>query len=253
MVMITPAKWQAKDDELNQEFRNQIAPYIDKITFYPDCTDVFEIQDAGGIAYYNIDKDVHKQKEIVNICKLNKVLNDKELREIGYTLHNKGNTILDKIRYYKKYNPDNVTVKKHVVYTNNSISIGGKAHKEKDHNKTSRYTYLLSNIGMLNCISKSENTLSILERSVKDSKISFSSDDETECENFISWLETRFVRYLVFIGLVSRNGVISKHAFRFVPDPVNFDHIFTDEELYKKYNLTQEEIDIIESVIKERK
>jgi hypothetical protein len=41
-------------------------------------------------------------------------------------------------------------------------------------------------------------------------------------------------------------------SWRFVPDPGAFDHIFTDEELYKKYELTQNEIDIIESVIKER-
>ena len=32
-----------------------------------------------------------------------------------------------------------------------------------------------------------------------------------------------------------------------------FDHIFTDQELYEEYNLTDEEINIIESVIKERK
>lgn len=30
-------------------------------------------------------------------------------------------------------------------------------------------------------------------------------------------------------------------------------HIFTDQELYEEYNLTDEEINIIESVIKERK
>lgn len=41
--------------------------------------------------------------------------------------------------------------------------------------------------------------------------------------------------------------------WHFVPDPESFDHIFTDAELYKKYNLTLEEINIIESVIKERK
>ena len=42
-------------------------------------------------------------------------------------------------------------------------------------------------------------------------------------------------------------------TFRFVPDPGDFDHIFTDAELYQKYGLTQNEINIIESVIKERK
>ena len=42
-------------------------------------------------------------------------------------------------------------------------------------------------------------------------------------------------------------------CWRFVPTPKAFDHIFTDQELYEEYNLTDEEINIIESVIKERK
>lgn len=45
----------------------------------------------------------------------------------------------------------------------------------------------------------------------------------------------------------------SAFSWQFIPDPGSFDHIFTDDELYKKYNLTPEEINIIESVIKERK
>ena len=46
---------------------------------------------------------------------------------------------------------------------------------------------------------------------------------------------------------------MNDETWRFVPKPEAFDHIFTDQELYKKYNLTDEEINIIESVIKERK
>ena len=34
---------------------------------------------------------------------------------------------------------------------------------------------------------------------------------------------------------------------------VSKENIFTDQELYEEYNLTDEEINIIESVIKERK
>ena len=45
----------------------------------------------------------------------------------------------------------------------------------------------------------------------------------------------------------------SNNAWRFVLAPEKFDHIFTDEELYTKYKLTPAEINIIESVIKERK
>ena len=73
-----------------------------------------------------------------------------------------------------------------------------------------------------------------------------------EAESFISYINTRVVRFLVFLNAFTV-GVINDETWRFVPDPGKFDHIFTDEELYKKYNLTPEEINIIESVIKERK
>lgn len=42
---------------------------------------------------------------------------------------------------------------------------------------------------------------------------------------------------------------ITKESFMFVP-LLDFDKIWTDTELYKKYVLTQKEIDYIESMIK---
>ena len=47
--------------------------------------------------------------------------------------------------------------------------------------------------------------------------------------------------------------IITNDNFRFVPaHPTGkSDHIYTDEELYKAFNLPQKYIDIIESVIKE--
>ena len=58
--------------------------------------------------------------------------------------------------------------------------------------------------------------------------------------------------FLVLVGLTTQS-ILTPETWRYVPDPGSFDHIFTDEELYEKYGLTSEEIDIIESVIKERK
>lgn len=64
-------------------------------------------------------------------------------------------------------------------------------------------------------------------------------------------METKLVKFLMLSGRVGT--MIGTVAKRFVPDPCAFDHIFTDQELYEKYQLTDEEINIIESVIKERK
>lgn len=85
-----------------------------------------------------------------------------------------------------------------------------------------------------------------------DSKVMFSSDNIVECESFNSYINTKFVRFMILMRYC-RNTVNNDESWSFVPDPGVFDHIFTDEELYKKYNLTQEEINIIESVIKDRK
>ena len=62
-----------------------------------------------------------------------------------------------------------------------------------------------------------------------------------------SFLKTRFVRFLVSIVKKTQNG--SKNVFRFVPQ-IEMTKEWLDEELYERYNLTQEEIDFIEKKIK---
>ena len=68
---------------------------------------------------------------------------------------------------------------------------------------------------------------------------------------FIVVPNSKLVAFLIYLGICG--ATLNAEFWRFVPDPEAFDHIFTDQELYEKYNLTQEEINIIESVIKERK
>ena len=68
-----------------------------------------------------------------------------------------------------------------------------------------------------------------------------------ECENIISYIKTRFFRYLVSIKKKTQNG--SRGVYQFVPMQ-DFSKPWTDAELYAKYNLTQEEIDFIESMIR---
>ena len=83
----------------------------------------------------------------------------------------------------------------------------------------------------------------------------FSSDNKSECESFVSWLNTKFTRFFVAINISKLTGILTDDCFRFVPAPPSgkFDHIYTDEELYKAFNLPQKYIDVIEAVIKERK
>lgn len=59
------------------------------------------------------------------------------------------------------------------------------------------------------------------------------------------------MRFLCLLG-ITKQSTLCDETWRFVPDPGKFDHIFTDKELYRKYGLTQDEIALIESVVKVR-
>ena len=73
------------------------------------------------------------------------------------------------------------------------------------------------------------------------------TDSEEEAKSLHSYICSKFVRFLMMPTMVSIS--ISGSSFRFVPIQ-KFDKKWTDEELYAKYGLTQEEIDFIESMIK---
>lgn len=66
-------------------------------------------------------------------------------------------------------------------------------------------------------------------------------------ENVISYVKTKFFRFLVLQKKNTQNG--SKAIFSYVPLQ-DFSHPWTDEMLYKKYGLTEEEIAFIESMIR---
>ena len=70
---------------------------------------------------------------------------------------------------------------------------------------------------------------------------------EKECKNIISYIKTKFFRFLVFLHKVSQ--MASASVYTFVPLQ-DFSKPWTDEELYAKYGLTNEEIEFIESMIK---
>lgn len=71
--------------------------------------------------------------------------------------------------------------------------------------------------------------------------------NEDEANNFISYLKTKFFRALVLAVKISQDAM--SRTYRFVPMQ-DYSHSWTDEMLYEKYGLSQEEIDFVESTIK---
>ena len=77
--------------------------------------------------------------------------------------------------------------------------------------------------------------------------VAYVSDDREFCENIISYMRTKFFRFLVLQKKNTQNA--PRNVYSFVPMQ-NFSESWSDEKLYKKYGLTNEEIGFIESLIK---
>lgn len=68
-----------------------------------------------------------------------------------------------------------------------------------------------------------------------------------EAENLVSYMSTRFFRFMVLLIKTTQN--ISKGSFALVPIQ-DFSRSWTDADLYDKYGITDEEIAFIESMVR---
>jgi len=66
-------------------------------------------------------------------------------------------------------------------------------------------------------------------------------------ENVISYIRTKFFRFMVSLRKISQDA--TQKVYKFVPMQ-DFSHPWTDEMLYEKYGITEEEIAFIDSMIR---
>ncbi len=73
-------------------------------------------------------------------------------------------------------------------------------------------------------------------------------NSEQEARYYSSYLKTRFVRFLISLRKATQHA--PRSVYSFVPD-LNYDHTWTDPELYARYGITSDEISFIESTVAE--
>ena len=71
--------------------------------------------------------------------------------------------------------------------------------------------------------------------------------NKEQCENVMSYIKTKFFHFMFGLKKITQNTV--KDTYQFVPQQ-DFSKPWTDEELYKKYKLTEEEITYIETMVR---
>ena len=323
-VMITPAKWQAKAGKKNEEFRDNIVPYMRDIVYYPDTKEVFDIGETGGVCYYIIDKCRHDSKNVKSVCAVNKsiVSNDFEIHDEDSIMlaSRKILSIIGKVgtlgkgfrqSLYVKNSDRGETTIEGTLGMKRSVFVGeqerGLFHTV-DRVTDNDYVEILQgekvvgykrisdlktteNLGKYKIIMNAALFGSLMydtEGKVKGvsncyclkpyqvPKGSFAVlhyfDTEEECKSFMSYFDTDLVAFLFFFSLGGTS--ISRTFFRFIPDPKDWTVIYEDRplpnytpdsdgfyldtegnkhcSLYTRYNLTPDEIQLIESVIKAR-
>ncbi|MBR1453446.1 MAG: Eco57I restriction-modification methylase domain-containing protein [Lachnospiraceae bacterium] len=251
-TMITPAKWISNNDEARTagdvnfaDFRNRLIKKIYTVVFYPCCRDVFNISQTDGITYFIMDKTDHNEIEVINKCIDISYFNSESKRSIcnRETLYNIGNEILCALPKYESFKFQKISgTFRYRVYAYNKIS-------GYDWFETTKSRYLLGLMKVMD--SKDTDELSNLSPAMK---CIFESDNILECQSYKSYLETRAVRFLVMLTLSRMTGILNDDCFRFVPNQYNFNHTYTDIELYKILGIDKypEYIEVIENTIKER-
>ena len=91
-----------------------------------------------------------------------------------------------------------------------------------------------------------ERKTQLFTEKVGESFLKFYFDTEKESDNFLNYLKTNFVRFL--LSIYKNNQNLHRGELEIVPW-LDFTKEWTDEKLYKEFNLTKEEIDFIEKNI----
>lgn len=262
VIAITPAKWQTAeaDQKISSnmsygEFREKIVPHMSYVCFYPNCSDVFNIQERSGITYFLLEKTNNTDIcTVENKSSYQPLLNSVHRRKItnAESLLNIVNMVIDYLGNYKSFK----FVDTQGEY---AVNIGKCIRNERGKKDMYQALGIISyNTGKASVLENTEIIKRIdnkFKTTIENSEIIFQDNDIKKCESFESWLTSKFVRFFLLGNISTRSDIFNDNYFRFVPAPPSgkFDHIYTDEELYKTFNLPQEYIDIIEAIIKERK
>jgi site-specific DNA-methyltransferase (adenine-specific) len=145
-----------------------------------------------------------------------------------------------------------------ILYTSEGVSYLSPKIVKKGNEFVGKYKVMLSKTGAEHaCEPGNDGKYKVLTTSMRvlnpGEICSFSYfivgmfDDIKLAKNLLMYLKTNFLRFLILQAVSSIN--LSKSVFTFVPMQ-DFSEPWTDEKLYTKYGLTQEEIAFIESMIR---
>ncbi|WJI28559.1 Eco57I restriction-modification methylase domain-containing protein [Thermosynechococcus sp. B3] len=276
LVMIIPSRWFAGGKGLDS-FRAEMLgdDCIRKLVDFEDASEVFPGVDiAGGVCYFLWERDARGPCEVTNVHKGEKVVSIRKLGEFPtFIRHSQAVSIVRKVLAKKERRmseqvssrkpfglPTNARPQKagditlrwqngEGPYKREDITVGVEmidkwkvitSYVGYDHAGnpgTDGRRRVFSKIDILPPRTICTETYLVIG----------AYDSQKQAENLVAYMKTRLFRFLVSQFMYSHH--ITKDAYAFVPI-LDMDTEWTDEKLYERYGLTEEEIAFIESKIR---
>lgn len=274
LSMIIPARWYAGGKGLD-EFRKQMLndKSLRELCDFVDAADCFNgVEIKGGVCYFLWDRDHKGDCRIVRHEK-NNIVSDStrpllEKNTNIFIRYSEAISILEKIRKNENHFFAEIISSRKPFGLATDFNLFSNAGKIKIY-ANKQITYLPNDYRITKnteWISKYKIFLpkAIGSGDMKDDIIkpiigepnsictetyvvAGPFENENIAQNVCSYIRTKFFHFMMGLAKITQDA--TSKVYQFVPMQ-DFSKPWTDEELYKKYNLTQEEIDFIESMIR---
>lgn len=279
LIMIIPARWYSGGKGLDT-FRDLLIndKSVKELHDFPETKDCFPgLNIRGGICYFLRDKNYNGPCEVINykngspVSSMTRYLKEKNLETL--IRYNTGLEIIRKVQKLNESTMDKIVSSRKPF----GIESNFNEFKNQKDNRNNIKLYRFGEDGYINIDQVPKGHALISKIKVIDSKASPGGDEyphkiitepiiaeknsvntetyliidtfdnEKEAENLVSYMKTKFFRFLM--AMIKNTQNISKKVYSFVPIQ-DYSESWSDEKLYKKYDLSKEEIEFIESMIK---
>lgn len=281
MTMIIPSRWFAGGlglDGFRQEMMND--SQIRQIVDFSNAKDCFPQNSiSGGVCYFLWERNSSGMCQFTNVNGDKRITESRSLSEFPVVVrYNNAVDIIRKVRANTKgflkdivspISPFAIPTKfagvpekdeknTLTLYTSKNVGYTSIDAVKSNVKYVNKYKVMVSQIGAehagepgkdgnFRVLTSSMRVMAPNEVCTNSYIVIGEYDNAGEANNLLAYLKTKFARFLVLQAVSSIH--ISKTSFTFVP-MMDFSKIWTDEELYRKYNLSDDEIAFIESMIK---
>ncbi len=280
LTLIIPARWFAGGKGLD-DFRSEMLNdnRIRKIVDFENSSEVFPGVDiAGGICYFLWERDSRGQCEVTNFHKGEQVVSVRQLNEFDtFIRHSRSVPIIRKVLAKKENSnrrlsdvvssrkpfglPTNYTPKDRGVpcwfIQKIGLKYANKSDVNNERNLLEKWKLLIPPAPIAGQTDFSKPVGFYYEGNTRIAKpgeccteswlVACAFSTKAEVVSFKSYLFTKMVRFLLLQTVISQH--VTKQNFCFVPDLGKYEGEYTDEMLYKRWDINKEEWEFIDSKI----